>query len=215
MSEIPVLSEKTIKQAAGEAVGAGVDIRTRVRDLTVAALQSRRLDREGVREVVRAVIAGIGLGLEKPAGDTKAAVREALAGLDQALQASAEAAHLTLQQMSSHAQDFSAGEWQTAVDRLKQLEEEFLATARQAAEIAGTKAKGELIEAIRHLQRTGTDTGARVAAILVSLANRLTMLGDDARHSGSEAAREAANRLAALASGILAGMSDALHQKKD
>ena len=60
----PPPSADDIKQAASESVRAGVDIRARIHDVTLLALKSRRFDRHGMREVVRAVTEGMALGAE-------------------------------------------------------------------------------------------------------------------------------------------------------
>ena len=54
--------DETIRQAASESVRAGDDIRQRVHDLMLEALKARRFDRQGIREVVRAVSEGVALG---------------------------------------------------------------------------------------------------------------------------------------------------------
>ena len=49
------LSEERLREAAEEFVRQGVDIRARVHDLTLAALQSRRFDRDAKTWVARRV----------------------------------------------------------------------------------------------------------------------------------------------------------------
>ena len=56
------LSEERLRQAAEEFVRRGIDIRGKVHDLTLAALQSRRFDRDAMRDVFRAITAGVATG---------------------------------------------------------------------------------------------------------------------------------------------------------
>ena len=55
----PDLSEERLKQAAEQFVRQGVDIRERVHDLTLNALQSRRFDRDAMRDVFKAITSGV------------------------------------------------------------------------------------------------------------------------------------------------------------
>ncbi|HEX6829332.1 MAG TPA: DUF6781 family protein, partial [Burkholderiales bacterium] len=92
------LSDEQVKQAASETVRQGADIRDRVHDITLLALQSHRFDRHGIREVVRTVTEGIALGADQGRGDMRRAMSEALKGLDEALVRSAEAGSQAIRQ---------------------------------------------------------------------------------------------------------------------
>ena len=89
-------SDATLEEAAADAVRQGTDIREKVLELTLGALQGRRFDRHSIREVVRAVSEGA----VKGAGNNRAQMREAMSemlqGLDQALRVSAKAGHVAL-----------------------------------------------------------------------------------------------------------------------
>jgi len=50
-------STDRVRDAASETVREGADVRARVRELTLLALQRQRFDRHGVREVVKAASA--------------------------------------------------------------------------------------------------------------------------------------------------------------
>src|SRR5687768_1344648 len=100
------LSEERLKQAAEAFVRQGIDIRTRVHDLTLAALQSRKFDRDAMRDVFRAITAGVATGAPS-APDMRQALADGLKGMDQALARSAEAGAAALRQLASTGRSFS------------------------------------------------------------------------------------------------------------
>lgn len=215
MSENNMLSTEEIKKAASATVEQGVDIRAKVRDLTLQALKTRKLNPEEIKPVITAVTEGISMGAAKRAGEVKSALSEGLAGLDEALTKAAEATRLALQQLTSQAKDFSETELDWALVNLKRLEEEFLDTVSLVADSAGEKIKHEMKELVVHARRAGTDTGAKVAETVNTLGNKVSATLHEGKAAGKDAAREMSARLAALASGILAGMADALHEKAE
>lgn len=209
------LSSEEIKDAVSASVEGGVDIRIKVRDLTLQALRSRRLDYDEIKPVITAVSEGISLGAAKHAGEVKVALTEGLAGLDEALTKAAEATRLALEELTSQAKDFSTTDLSWALVNLKRLEEEFLDTVGVVAESAAGKIKQEMKELISHARRAGTDTGAKVAETVSTLNNKVSATLHEGKAAGKEAAREMSARMASLTSGILAGMADALHEKAE
>ena len=95
------VTEAEIREAASQTVREGTDIRSQVHELTLRALQSRRFDRNGIREVVRAVTEGTALGAERKHTGMRQAMADALQGLDQALRTSAEAGGEALKQLNT------------------------------------------------------------------------------------------------------------------
>lgn len=210
-----MLSTEEIKQAASASVEGGVDIRSKVRDLTLRALKTRKLSIEEIRPVINAVTEGISVGAAKRAGEVKSALSEGLAGMDEALTKAAEATRLALEQMTSHVKDFSESELDWALVNLKRMEEEFLDTVSAVADSAAGKIKQELKDLVVHARRAGTDTGAKVSETVSTLGSKVSTTLHESKVVGKEAAREMSARLASLASGILAGMADALHEKAE
>lgn len=209
------LSSEEIKDAVSTSVEGGVDIRIKVRDLTLQALRSRRLDYDEIKPVITAVSEGISLGAAKHAGEVKVALAEGLAGLDEALTKAAEATRLALEELTSQAKDFSTTDLSWALVNLRRLEEEFLDTVGVVAESAAGKIKQEMKELISHARRAGTDTGAKVAETVSTLNNKVSATLHEGKAASKEAAREMSARMASLTSGILAGMADALHEKAE
>ena len=212
------LSGEGLRAAASETVRAGTDIRAKVHELTLLALNSQRFDRHGMREVIRAVTEGAATGAERSTTDMRLAMSEALRGMDQALRTSAEAGHMALKTLAATGKTFSDTEFKTALANLRKLEDDFLTTVGQVADAAGAQVQPELREALRSAQKGGTETGRQVALTMGDFAQKFSAASADAAVAGLEAAGQFGSRVAAVASGILGGLADALRasaEKKD
>ena len=206
----PELSSDSIQKSASDTVRDGVNIHDRVHDLTLRALRSRRFDRHAIREVVSAVSSGMARGAEARPGEFRQALADAFRGLDAALTQSAEASRQALGQLVATGKDLSDNDIRRALADLKALEEDFLATAGQAAEAASAKVRPELRQLVHTARTTGTATGKAVAKTMAEFAQRFSVASIDLALAGLEVATEVGNRFAQLASGFLSGIADAL-----
>jgi hypothetical protein len=191
-----------LSRAASESVRQAEDIRNRVHDLTLEALKSRRFDREAMREVVRAVTEGITRGAEGSRLGVRQSLAEGFRGMDEALTASVRAGHEALRQMVATGRGVSENEVRQALAGLRKLEEDFVATVEQVAHSANERVRPELREVLRQAAHAGTETGRHTARLMAEFT--LT---------GLELAGEFGARFAQLASGVLAGMADALDKR--
>ena len=204
---------ETIKEEAAAAAEQGKDLRALVRDMTLRALSRRSLSVADIMAVVRAVTEGVSLGLGRRAGELKDAAHEALAGLDDAVKKTAEATKLAAQQLVSQGKEFGEQDLKPAVDELKQVEEMFLATVAKVTEAAGGRIKEEFAAQISHARRNGTDSGRVIADTVAEFNQRVAATLKTGAAQSAGAALDMKQRLTLLASGILAGMSDVLHEK--
>jgi hypothetical protein len=194
---------ETIRQAAADSMRHGEDIRRRVHDLTLEALQSRRFDREGIRDVVRAVTEGVTRGADADGSGLRQRLGEAFRGMDEALTKSVAAGQQALRQMVATGRGFSEHELKQGVAGLKKIEHDFVETVNEVAASANERLRPELKEALRQTLHAGTETGRQTARLMAEFT--LT---------GIELAGEFSARFAQVASGVLAGMADALQQRK-
>jgi hypothetical protein len=206
----PNASGEEIRAAASETVRQGTDIRAKVHEITLLALQRQRFDGHGIREVVRSVTEGIAVGAEKSGGDMRLALAEALRGLDQALRTSAEAGDVALKQLARSSRNFSDAEFNQALANLRRLEEDFLNTAELVAGGASARVQPELREALRTVRKTGTETGKQVALTMGDFAQKFSAASFDAAIAGLETASQVGQRFALVASGVLGAFADAL-----
>jgi hypothetical protein len=193
--------EDSLRKAAGEAMKAGEDVTRRVRDLTLDALRNRRFDREGIREVVRAVTEGVAAAAPASGGTLRQAMGQAFRGMDEALTKSVEAGEGALRQMVATGRGLADNEVKQALAGLKKIEEDFVDTVSKVASSANERAGPELRALVERATRAGTETGKQTARLMAEFT-----------FAGMELAGEFSARFAKMASGVLAGMADALEK---
>ena len=208
-------SDAHLEQAAAEAVQQGTDIRGKVQDLTLSALQGRRFDRENIREVVRAVTEGAVAGAGRNRAKMREAMSEVLTGLDQALRVSAEAGHVALKELTATGRAFSDRDLKAALSNLRKIEEDFVNTVSQVADAANAQVRPELREALGNARKAGTATGKQVALAMGDFAQKFSAASFDAALTGLETANEFGQRFAKIASGVLGGLAEALRAPKE
>ena len=209
------MSNEQIREAASASMASGENIRERVRALTLQALQSRRLDFSAMREVMTSLTQGISLGAERRGQDVRQALSEAFAGMDQAMSKAAQASSLALKELAARGRDFSDNELKQGLERMRQMEGDFLDSVRQVSRSTSGSVKSEWQDLIAHAQRAGTDTGRVISQTARDFSARMTATMSEGAVAGVEAARQFGERFAALTSGVLAGMSEALRPDKD
>lgn len=191
------------------------DLRERVRDITARALHDRRLSFNELRDIVGAVTAGVGSGLNSRGGEVKAGLKQAVDGLDDAIGGAAEAVSLTLREAVSQGREFKEGELKEIVERLRDLESQFVDTLKDAAQKSSGKLKDEWSHMADHLSKTGTRTGERVRDSMTQLSQGVKA-STEAGQSGLKQAVEATSeRLSHIASGVLEALSDSLKRQSD
>jgi len=193
--------EDSLRKAAGEAMKAGEDVTRRVRDLTLDALRNRRFDREGIREVVRAVTEGMAAAAPASGGTLRQAMGQAFRGMDEALTKSVEAGEGALRQMVATGRGLADNEVKQALAGLKKIEEDFVDTVSKVASSANERAAPELRALVERATHAGTETGKQTARLMAEFT-----------FAGMELAGEFSARFAKMASGVLAGMADALEK---
>jgi hypothetical protein len=209
------MSNEQIREAASASMASGENIRERVRALTLQALQSRRLDFSAMREVMTSLTQGISLGAERRGQDVRQALSEAFAGMDQAMSKAAQASSLALKELAARGRDFSDNELKQGLERMRQMEGDFLDSVRQVSRSTSGSVKSEWQDLVAHAQRAGTDTGRVISQTARDFSARMTATMSEGAVAGVEAARQFGERFAALTSGVLAGMSEALRPDKD
>lgn len=207
------MSTDDLKSGAAKSVADGIDIRAKVREMTLAAIRDHRFDFAGMREVMTQMADGITIGAEKHGTDMRQALSQAFAGMDEAFTKSAHATQLALAELTSKTKEFNETELKATLDNLKTMEKDLLGSMSKAAERTGGQVKQEMQELAAHMTRTGTDTGAAVAKIMSEFSSRVASTAAGSTAAGFDAARKMSERFAQVASGFLAGMSEALANK--
>lgn len=198
--------------SAGDAAPPMTDdqaIRQRVKGLTSQVLQQGRVDPDAVRDVVRAVIGQTPGNAAVSGAEARELFADAVRGLDEMLVKSASATHGALQQLASRGKDFTDNDLKEALVSLRKLEEDYMAVANRIAEAMSSNLRREIMELGVHAQNVGVEASARVA----------TTMGEFAKGMGATPGlatmRGASVRMALLASGVLAGVADALSDQTE
>lgn len=197
------------------ATGEEQAIRERVRELTAQMMTSGRLDSEGVKEVVRAMGGGAAFQPAMDSPEARAAFAEAVRGLDEALQQSAQATHAALQALAARGRDFTDNDLKDAFASLQKLQEDYVAVANRIADATSGNLRRELVDLALHAQRVGADASVRMAQVMSEFANRMSGSYREKAATGFEAARDYGTRMTLLTSGLLAGFADALRQQSE
>jgi len=195
------MAEDSLRKAAAEAMKTGGDVSRRIRDLTLEALSNRRFDREGIRDVVRSVTEGMAAAAPASGGSMRKAMGAAFRGMDDALTRSVEAGEEALRKMVAAGRSINDNEVKQALAGLKKIEEDFIATVSQVAASANERVRPELRALVERATHAGTETGRQSAKLMTEFA-----------FSGMEIAAHFSARFAQAASGVLAGMADALEK---
>ena len=189
--------------AAADAASGGVEdqpIRERVKELTSQVLQQGRVDPEAVREVASAVLGRTPGSTFVSGAKARELFADAVRQLDDALVKSASATHGALQQLASRGQDFTDNDLKEALISLRKLEEDYVAVTNRLAEAMSANLRGEMTELAAHAQNLGVEASVRVAS----------MMGEFASSMSAGLGLATVRRVAMLASGVMAGIADAL-----
>ena len=183
-------------------------IRQRVKELTSRVLQQGRVDPDALRGVVRAVMGQTPVETAVSGAEARELFADAIRRLDEALAKSASAAHGALQQLASRGKDFTDNDLKEALLSLRRLEEDYVAAANSVAEAMTGNLRREMMELAAHAQNLGVEASARIATKMGEFASGVA-------NPGLASVRGAGVRMALLASGLLAGVADALSDQSE
>lgn len=215
MNDKQVMTLEEIKAAAGRLVQAGEEVREKLRALTVQALTQRDLAEKEIREVLNAITEGVSLGASQRTEEVKAALADALHGVDDALGHAADAMQQAIHEVVSDAKEFGSNDIQQGLDDLRKLEATFLEIVGRVAESASGLVRQEMNVIAENGRRIGTDTGAKVKAVSDDLGNRVRSAAHDAADVGKQAARVIGARVADMASRKLGEIAVRLSEKAE
>jgi predicted transcriptional regulator len=192
-------------------------LRQAVGQATLAALQGRELTLKNIRQVLKTVTDAAGAGLAKnPLGaDVAPLLDQAVAGMDDALLKAVDANRVAMQQLLAQGADLREKHLQKALDDLDKMEDTLIAAVKKAAEGAGSQMAVPWQQVLEKMQAGGTLSGAQAARAVEALEQMVAQMQGAARESrraGLRAAQALAESYAAMVSGVLIGMSDALRQ---
>ena len=191
----------------------GAQLKKAVTDTTLAALQGRELTLKNIRGVLKQVAEAAGAGVAKNAVagvDPEALLDKAVAGMDEALLKAVEAQRTALATLAAQGADLRDKHLGKALADLEKMEDGMFSALKKAA--AGPAAEA-WAPVLQKMQAGGTAAGAQAAAVaeqFETMAAQMQAQMRGARAASMKAAQAMVEGYAAMASGVLLGMSEAL-----
>ena len=210
--KIPELDE--IRQAGREVIAKGSEVRNHIRDITLSALKAGHLEAERIKNVVKTVGEGALSGLASDVADSKHTLREACAGIDDALAAGAQATQLTLEEAQQRVKHFADQDLAKAKADLKDLESLFLDTLGELADRSQTTASQILADVRRHARASGTAVGKQIGSTITEAAEELKQRGEPGINQALDTAFSTGQHFAQVAGGVLANIVGKLRGAK-
>jgi hypothetical protein len=193
----------------------GTQLREATSQATLQALQGRELTLKNIRSALKSVSEAASLGaMQNTRGgvDPEKLLEKAVSGMDDALLKAVDANRAALQQFLAQGADLREKHLKKALDDLDKFEETMFAALRKTAQGAGAPLAGPWEQVLGRMQAGGTASGAQAAAT----AEQALQQAQDTLRAGRTASLRAAQALAegyaAMVSGVLVGMSEALKQ---
>jgi hypothetical protein len=193
----------------------GTQLREGASQATLQALQGRELTLKNIRSALKSVSEAASLGAmqnTRAGVDPEKLLDKAVAGMDDALLKAVEANRAALQQFLAQGADLREKHLKKALDDLDKFEDTMFAALRKTAQGAGAPLAGAWEQVLGRMQAGGTASGAQAAAT----AEQALQQAQEALRAGRTASLRAAQALAegyaAMVSGVLVGMSEALKQ---
>jgi hypothetical protein len=187
-------------------------VQTAVTEATLAALRGRELTLANIRSSLDAVTKAVTLGAAKsPLGADAVAglLDKAVAGMDAALVKAVQANQTALQQFAERGVDLRETHLKKALDELDKFDGLLIGAVKKAAAMAGPMA-APWQQAMEKLQAGGTLSGLSAATAVEAFADQMQSAMRGARSASVRAASVLAESYAAMASGVLVGLSQAL-----
>ena len=207
-------TDEVLKGLARESVKQGENLRSAVRELTLNALKSRELTLSEIKRVVRSVSEGVNLGATAAKLDGERVFSEALAGMDDAVLKAVQANHLALQQLSAQGQSMRESHMKKALDELERLEDEFVASVKEATKKGSKQVKDQWASVLQQKQAVGLETAAQIEATMEHFGDQMREAVKQQRRTALKTAEVMAENFTTLANGILIGLTEGLQQGK-
>jgi len=202
---VELFSQATGKQ--GEA------LRKAVSEATLKALQGRELTLENIRKVLKTVTQAASTGAaQNPAGavDIEALLGKAFDGMDAALLQAVQANRKALQQFVDQGVGLQEKQLKSALANVEKMEDVFFTTVTKAAQSASGPLQAPWEHVLKAMKLKGTDTGVQASATVEQLMTQAQTALRGGRATGVRTAQAMMDSYAALASGVLIGMSEGL-----
>lgn len=190
-------------------------LREAVSSTTLKALEGRELTLKNIRAVVRTVTKAASQGAAQNASpnlDVETMLATAVAGVDDALLQAVDANRVAMTSFVEQGVSLQEKHLKKAMDDLEKMEDTMLGTMRKATEGLSPELAGPWSDVIGKFQAAGSKTGHQAHATLDQLSQQTLSAMRDTRRASMKATQTLADSYAAMVSGVLIGLSDAMRQ---
>ena len=213
MSKFGFDQEALIAQFAEASARQGEALRKAVQEATLKALQGRELTLKNIKGAIKQVSGAAARGAVKnPLGaeQMEPLLAKAVAGMDAALLQAVEANRRALQQLMEYGAGLRENQVKKAMADIEQMEATFFNTVRKAVAGGSSPMEGAWSQVLDKLQMKGSGMGAHATQTIEQLTDQAQTALRDGRAMGLKAAQTLLDSYAALASGVLIGMSQGM-----
>lgn len=211
------MQDDSVQQAAQDAAQqeqSEEDLQEKIRQITLKALTERQLDKDNIKSVVEHVLIGVNEGIADSGDRMKPALKASLHGIDDALSKSALAAKLAAEEVLAKTEKFANRDVKQVAEDIRTIEDLFLDSINLVAKRSSDLASTTLNDLSEHFKNTGTNVGNTAVEVVQTLSSAVEATGKQGLQEVTHTSKEMALNLAKVASGILAGMSEAIKSKK-
>lgn len=190
----------------------GAAVREAVHKATLGALQGRELTLSSIKATLKAVTQAVNAGAAKSSLSTGVdeLLAQAVEGMDAAVLRAVEANRTALEQLVERGVDLQDKQLKKALADLEKMEEAMFGSIRKAVEGASAGLQGPWAQALKGFGPGATATGSAAQDAIEALTSQSQAVMREGRALGQQAAQALLEHYAALASGVLIGMSSAM-----
>lgn len=205
--------EALMGQFAEASARQGEALRKAVHDATLKGLQGRELTLKNIEKVVHQVSQAAALGAgQNPLGEMQmqTLLGKAMGGMDAALLQAVEANRRALQQLVEQGVGLRENQVRKAMSEIDRMEDMFFSTVRKAVADSSAPMQSVWGQVLEKMQLKGSGTGAHAAQSLEQLTEQAQNALREGRAMGVKTMQTMLDSYAALASGVLLGLSQAM-----
>ncbi|TWO70262.1 hypothetical protein FN976_14800 [Caenimonas sedimenti] len=206
-------ADALITQFSEASARGGETLRKAVQEATLKALQGRELTMTNIKGALKQVTAAAAKGAgQNPMGadQMEPLLAKAIAGMDAALLQAVEANRRALEQLVDQGAGLRETQVKKALNDIEKMEDMFFDTVRKSLSQASGPLEGAWGQALEKLQMKGSGTGAHAAQTVQQLTEQAQSAMREGRNASVKAMGALLDSYAALASGVLIGMSQGM-----
>jgi hypothetical protein len=205
-------TEALIRQFSAATAKQGDAVRQSVQEATLKALQGRELTLKSIKDVLKSVTQAVSAGAaQNPLGvDVEQLLAKAVAGMDAAVLQAVEANRRALEQLVEQGVDLQEKQFKKALADIEKMEDTLFTAIQKATGDTTGSLQTPWTQALQSFRQEGSATGGAAVSAIETLTSQSRAVVREGRAFSQQAARALLDHYAALASGVLIGMSGAI-----